>query len=69
MKLVTKQPLFQAPQPMKQARDYLIEIRLDFINNYLTLDKWAEHNGLTLDEARDMLNLARKVSEHEHPEA
>ena len=54
---------------MKQARDYLLEIRLDFVNNYLTLDKWAEHNDLTIEEAREMLNLARKVSEHEHPEA
>lgn len=53
---------------MKQARDYLIELRLDFINNYLTLDKWAEHNGLTEDEAKDLLMLARKVSDHEHPE-
>ena len=34
---------------MKQARDYLLEIRFDFVNNYLTLDKWAEHNGLTTD--------------------
>ena len=69
MKLVTKQPMFQAPQPMKQARDYLLEIRMDFVNNYLTLEKWAEHNRLTVKEAKDILNLARKVSDHEYPEA
>lgn len=52
----------------KPARDYLIELRLDWKNNYLSLADFAEHNGLTEEEAKTLLKLAVKVSYHKHPE-
>ena len=54
---------------MKNARDYLIDILDDFRNNYLTLEKFAEHNGLKDFEACKLLDLARQVVSHPHPEA
>ena len=51
------------------ARDYLIAIYIDFRNNYLTEEKWAEHNGLTDEEGRAMLALARQVASHDYPDA
>lgn len=51
------------------ARDILIAIKLDMMNNYLTLDKYAEHNGLLPIEAARLLDLANSVISHEHPEA
>jgi hypothetical protein len=51
------------------ARDYLIDLRLDYINNYLTTAKFAEHNGLTEDEARKLLDLTALIAGHPHPEA
>ena len=54
---------------MTQAREYLIDIRDDYRNNYLTVEKFAEHNGLTDKEACQLLDLARAVVSHAHPEA
>jgi hypothetical protein len=50
-------------------REILIETYMDFINNYLTVEKFAEHNGLLDAEAKVLLELARWVAEHPHPEA
>ena len=41
----------------------LIETYLDYVNNYLTLDKFAGHNGLTTAEALRILSIARDVHE------
>lgn len=54
---------------MKNARDYLCKIYLDWRNNYLTIDRFAEHNGLTVNEAQSLINLSREVFSHEHPES
>lgn len=60
-------------QPIKPAhvplRDTLINLYLDWRNNYLTVAKFAEHNGLTVEQADKLLNLARKVMYSDHPEA
>lgn len=53
---------------MKQARDYLIELYLDYRNNYLTIAKFAEHNGLTDSQAQALLETAQDVFESRHPE-
>lgn len=53
----------------KQARDYLIELYLDYRNNYLTVATFAEHNGLTTEQGRAFIDLARTVSQSEHPDA
>ena len=50
-------------------RDILINAYLDYINNYLTIERYAEHNGLTRSEALDLMHLAQKVHFHPHPEA
>lgn len=50
-------------------RDILIVAYLDYRNNYLSIDKYAEHNGLTADQAFGLLCLAREVSLTPHPES
>jgi hypothetical protein len=50
-------------------REKLIECYIAFINDYLTPEKFAEHNGLTDEEGRELINLCRKIASHPHPEA
>lgn len=47
---------------MKAAKT-LQTMYLDFVNNYLTIQVYAEHNDLTDDEARTVLKLGREVHE------
>ena len=41
--------------------DTLQEIYLDWRNNYLTVEKFAEHKGLTVDEAHSLIQLCDRV--------
>ena len=50
-------------------RDSLINTYLDYVNNYLTVPTYAEHNGLTNEQALELLSIARKVFQSTHPEA
>lgn len=50
-------------------RDQLIAAYLDYTNNYLTLPVYAEHNGLTLEQARVLMLLATEVALTAHPDA
>lgn len=50
-------------------RQTLINAYYDRINNYLTTEKFAEHNGLTLEQAEALLALAKQVEASPHPEA
>jgi hypothetical protein len=50
-------------------RDKLIEVYLDYTNNYLTAEKYADHNGLTVEQAQALLNLAKNVFNTPHPDA
>jgi hypothetical protein len=50
-------------------RNTLIDIYLDFWNNYLTYERYAECNGLRTDEAEKLISLARNVYNSFHPEA
>ena len=43
----------------KQLQDFY----LDWVNNYLTVDKMAEHNGLTVKDAAILINLGRSYHE------
>jgi len=36
---------------------------LDYVNNYLTITTFAEHKGLTYDEAEDLIRMGRKLHE------
>ena len=53
---------------MKNARTYLQECYLDFLNNYLTVERWAEHNGMTVPDAVTFLVLAKNTLESNHPD-
>ena len=37
----------------------LIEDYLDYFNNYLTIAKYAEHRGLTLEQAQDLISIGK----------
>ena len=50
-------------------RDILIKAYLEWKNDWLTISGFAEHHGLTDQQAYDLISLARSVFESEHPEA
>jgi hypothetical protein len=50
-------------------RDTLVNTYLDYVNNYLSISVYAEHNGLTNTQAKDLLDLARVIFQSTHPEA
>lgn len=52
----------------EKFKQQLIEMYLDFRNNYLTVAKWAEHNGLYEDDAEAIINAARHIINAPHPE-
>lgn len=55
---------------MKQtAREILVELYLDWINNYVSISTFAEHNGLTPLHAQRLIDLGREVFTSKHPEA
>ena len=49
-------------------REKLINDYLDYVNNYLTIDKFAEHRGLYVHEAQLMIKLGKSCFELKHPE-
>ena len=50
------------------TRAYLTELYYDWVNNYLTIATFAEHNGLHVEEAEKLIELARAVACVKHPE-
>ena len=54
---------------MQNARDYLTAIYLDWVNNYVTVFSFAEHNGLTVEQASNLIKLAKEVFNSKHPDA
>ena len=38
------------------------EMYLDFVNNYLTVDKFAEHNQMSWFSARSLLNKGKAIN-------
>ena len=42
---------------------YLREFFLDYFNNYLTIDKLAEHHGLTVEHATLLVSMGRDAHE------
>ena len=48
---------------IKYLRDYLADLYLDWINNFLTIERFAEYYGLDEDDARDLLVLSKKCHE------
>ncbi len=50
------------------TRGFLTRIYVDWRNNYLTPAKFAEHNGLTEEEAERLIELSRSVFYSKHPD-
>lgn len=54
---------------MKELRSVLIEYYLDYVNNYLTFEKFAEHNGLREAEAIELIKIGKILFNSQHPES
>ena len=50
-------------------REHLIETYLDYLNDYLSVDVWAEANGVTPEQGYAYLKLAWEVFTTKHPES
>ena len=48
---------------IKYLRDYLADLYLDWINNFLTIERFAEYYGLDEDDAKELLVLSKKCHE------
>jgi hypothetical protein len=44
-------------------RDYLADLYLDWVNNFLTIEKFSEYYGLDEDDAKALLEIAKKSHE------
>jgi hypothetical protein len=59
----------QGKNTMQVFRETLAAVYLDWVNNYLTIEKFAEHKGLYIDEAKTLLSVAKQCFEKDHPES
>ena len=50
-------------------RTTLENVYLDWINNYASIDTYAEHNQLTYEQAFDLITLAKGVYNTVAPDA
>jgi hypothetical protein len=50
-------------------REELINVYLDWKNNFLTIAGFADHYGLHDSEAYELINLSRQCAENPHPDA
>lgn len=48
---------------MISIKKHLQESFLDFFNDYLTVEKFAEHNRLTIEQATALIELSRNIHE------
>jgi hypothetical protein len=44
-------------------RDTLADLYLDWVNNFLTYEAFSEYYGLDLEDAKQLLRLAKKCHE------
>ena len=49
------------------ARQYLSAIYIDWRNNYLSYEVFADHNHITPDQAKELITISRKVYETQNP--
>ena len=50
-------------------RESLMRLYLSWVNDYLTIEKFAEHHGLTPNEAALLVSVAQSCFENPHPES
>ena len=48
------------------SREVLRAIAHDWFNDYLSYEAYADHNGLTVDQAKKLIALARDVERSNH---
>ena len=48
---------------IKYLRDYLADVYLEWVNNFLTIERFAEYYGLDEDDAKQLLVIAKKSHE------
>jgi hypothetical protein len=48
---------------MKQTNQHLRELYLDYLNNYLTVDKLAEHHEINTSVAMLLLDIGKQLHE------
>jgi hypothetical protein len=48
---------------MKDIKEYLNDLYLSYVNDFLTLERFAEHHNLDQVDARIILTLGRKYNE------
>ena len=51
------------------ARDQLRAIYLEWVNDFVTVARFAEYHGLTEAQAAALISLARDIFNTDHPEA
>lgn len=49
-------------------RQVLTDVYLEWVNNYLSIEKFAEDYGLHVNEAQELLALGKKIMDNKHPE-
>lgn len=53
----------------RTARQILLDLYLGYVNDYLSVEVFAEHSGLTTEQGQALINVARDVASGGHPEA
>jgi hypothetical protein len=53
---------------MRELREILKDYYMDWRNNYLTPERFAEHNGLKTEQAVILLGVMKEVFYSPHPE-
>ena len=43
-------------------KEYLIEFYLEYFNNYLTIDRYAEHVGMSVVITRQLIDIGRALN-------
>ena len=51
------------------AREYLTDIYLSWVNDFLSVSRFAEYHGISEAHAAALITLARDIFNTDHPEA
>ena len=57
------------PLPRYDVRKFAGIVTADFIDNYLTVSKFAEHQGISEENARQLLGVLKAINNSIHPDA
>lgn len=47
--------------PVIDVKSVLIELYIEFLNDYLTIEKYASDKGLTVKQAQDIIEIGRNL--------